>query len=153
MNAPLFVCSLYADFKALRVSTDIHRKTRPAFLQIENITDVNTRVRNEYQHIINIIHLLPSLEASPSGDMNFLGETNLRVSRLTGQLIVCYTESCSTTLYSAERCVVRHDRGNTTSGRKHDDLFSHHVTSLDQSYFFIRHINYIRYNNMHLLPS
>ena len=57
---------------------------------------------------------------SPEGDMNFLGGTNLRVSRLTGQLIVYYTESCSTTLYSAERCAVRHDRetrrleGNTT---------------------------------------
>ena len=47
---------------------------------------------------------------SPEGFMNFLGGTNLRVSRLTGQLIVYYTESCSTTLYSAERCVVRHDR-------------------------------------------
>ena len=58
--------------------------------------------------------------AKPEGDMNFLGGTNLRVSRLTGQLIVYYTESCSTTLYSAERCAVRHDRetrrleGNTT---------------------------------------
>ena len=58
--------------------------------------------------------------AKPEGDMNFLGGTNLRVSRLTGQLIVYYTESCNTTLYSAERCAVRHDRetrrleGNTT---------------------------------------
>ena len=58
--------------------------------------------------------------AKPEGDMDFLGGTNLRVSRLTGQLIVYYTESCSTTLYSAERCAVRHDRetrrleGNTT---------------------------------------
>ena len=58
--------------------------------------------------------------AKPEGDMNFLGGTNLRVSRLTEQLIVYYTESCSTTLYSAERCAVRHDRetrrleGNTT---------------------------------------
>ena len=40
--------------------------------------------------------------------------------RLTGQLIVYYTESCSTTLYRAERYAVRHDRetrrleGNTT---------------------------------------
>ena len=47
---------------------------------------------------------------SPEGDMNFLGGTNLRVSRLTGQLIVYYTESCSTTLYSTERCAVSHDR-------------------------------------------
>ena len=60
--------------------------------------------------------------AKPEGDVNFLGGTNLRVSRLTGQLIVYYTESCSTTLYSAstERCAVRHDmetrrlEGNTT---------------------------------------
>ena len=58
--------------------------------------------------------------AKPEGDMNFLGGTNLRVSRLTGQLIVYYTESCSTTLYSAERCAVIHNRetrrleGNTT---------------------------------------
>ena len=38
-------------------------------------------------------------------------------------------------------------QGNTTSGGKQDDLFSLHVTSLDQSYFFIRHINYMRYTN------
>ena len=31
--------------------------------------------------------------AKPEGDMNFLGGTNLHVSRLTGQLIVYYTES------------------------------------------------------------
>ena len=31
--------------------------------------------------------------AKPEGDMNFLGGTNLRVSRLTGQLIVYYTDS------------------------------------------------------------
>ena len=37
-------------------------------------------------------------------------------------------------------------QGNTTSGGKCDDLFSLHVTSLDQSYFFIRHINYMRYD-------
>ena len=85
--------------------------------------------------------------AKPEGDLNFLGGTNLRVSRLTGQLIVYYTESCSTTLYSAERCAVRHDRETRRLGGKHDDLFSLHVTFLDQSYFFIRHINYMRYNN------
>ena len=38
-------------------------------------------------------------------------------------------------------------KGNTTSGGKHDDLFSLHVTSLDQSYFFIRNVNSMRYNN------
>ena len=37
-------------------------------------------------------------------------------------------------------------QGDTTSGGRHDDLFSLHVTSLDQSYFFISHINYMRYN-------
>ena len=47
---------------------------------------------------------------SLEGDMNFLGGTNLHVSRQSGQLIVYYTESCSTTLYSAERCAMRHDR-------------------------------------------
>ena len=58
--------------------------------------------------------------AKPEGDINFLGGTNLRVSRLTGQLIVYYTESWNTTFYSAEQCAVRHDRetrrleGNTT---------------------------------------
>ena len=47
------------------------------------------------------------------------------------------------------RALCRETRqGNTTSGGKHDDLFSLHVTSLDQSYFFIRHINYMRYNNI-----
>ena len=44
-------------------------------------------------------------------------------------------------------------QGDTTSGVRHDDLFSLHVTALDQSYFFIRHINFMRYNNIHLLPS
>ena len=45
------------------------------------------------------------------------------------------------------RALCRETRqGNTMSGGKHDDLFSLHVTSLDQSYFFIRHINYMRYN-------
>ena len=40
------------------------------------------------------------------------------------------------------RALCRETRqGNTTSGGKHDDLFSLHVTSIDQSYFFIRHIN------------
>ena len=34
-----------------------------------------------------------------------------------------------------------------TCGGKHDDLFSLHVTSLDQSYYFIRHISFMRYNN------
>ena len=62
------------------------------------------------------IHLLPILE----GDMNFLGGTNPHVSRLTGQLIVYFTESGSRSLYSTEHCAVRHDRearrleGNTT---------------------------------------
>ena len=78
--------------------------------------------------------------------MNFLGGANLHVSQLTGQLIVYYTESCSTTLYSAECCAVRHDRETRRLGGKHDDLFSLHVTSLIQSYFCIRHINYMRYN-------
>ena len=44
-------------------------------------------------------------------------------------------------------------QGNTTSGGRHGDLSSLHVTSLDQLYFFIRHINYMRFNNIHLLPS
>ena len=50
------------------------------------------------------IHLLPSPEGDmkicstqiihvAEGDMNFLGWTNLHVSRLTGQLIVYFTES------------------------------------------------------------
>ena len=47
------------------------------------------------------------------------------------------------------RALCRETRqGNTTSGGKHNVLFSLHVTSLDQSYFFIRHINYMRYNNI-----
>ena len=37
-------------------------------------------------------------------------------------------------------------QGDTTSGGRHDNLSSLHVTSLDQSYFFIRHIYYMRYN-------
>ena len=32
-------------------------------------------------------------------------------------------------------------------------FISRHMISLDQSYFFICHINYMRYNNIHLLPS
>ena len=38
-------------------------------------------------------------QASPSSDMNFLGWTNLHVSRLTGQLIVNYAESWRSTYY------------------------------------------------------
>ena len=38
-------------------------------------------------------------------------------------------------------------QGDTTSGGRHDDLFSLHVTALDQSNFFIRRINFMRYNN------
>ena len=120
--------------------------------------------------------------AKPEGDMNFLGWTNLHVSRLAGQLIVYYTESWRKAYYqgnmhwvevlhslafhsqwvrlgaqniyydvialaAAAQC--RETRqGDTTSGRRHDDLFSIHVTSLDQSYFFIRRISYMRYNKM-----
>ena len=35
---------------------------------------------------------------------------------------------------------------DTASGGRHDDLSSLHVTSLDQSYLFIIHINYMRYD-------
>ena len=35
----------------------------------------------------------------PSGDMHFLGWTNLHVSRLTGQLVLYYTDSWSSTYY------------------------------------------------------
>ena len=37
--------------------------------------------------------------------------------------------------------------------RGHDDLSSLHVTTLDQSYFFFRHINYMRYNNISYWPQ
>ena len=47
------------------------------------------------------------------------------------------------------RALYRETRqGNTTSEGRHDDLSSLHVTSLDQSYFFIRHINFKRYNKL-----
>ena len=124
---------------------------------------------------------------SPEGDMDFLGWTNLHVSRLTGQLIVYYTESWRRTFYrenihwievlyslafhsqwvvlgaqnmyydvialaAAAQC--RETRqGNTTFGGRHDVLFSLHVTALDQSYFFICHINFVRYNNIICSPS
>ena len=39
-------------------------------------------------------------------------------------------------------------QGDSTSGGRHDDLSSLHATALDQSYFFIRHINFMRYNNI-----
>ena len=35
---------------------------------------------------------------------------------------------------------------------RHEDLSHTHVTSLDQSYFFIHYINYLRYNNAVCLP-
>ena len=67
--------------------------------------------------------------------MNFLGGTNLHVSRLTGQLIVYYTESGSRLLYSAEHCAVRHDRetrrleGKTTICSPSTRLFySNHIS-------------------------
>ena len=40
-------------------------------------------------------------------------------------------------------------QGNTTARGRHDDLPFLHVTSLDQSYFFIRHINFMRHNKFH----
>ena len=122
--------------------------------------------------------------SSPEGDMNFLGWTNLRVSRLTGQLIVYYTESWRRTYYQgnmhwievlhalafhsqwarlvAQNIYMCYDvialaaaaqcretwKGYTTSGGRRDNLSSLHVTALDQSYFFICHINF-----MHLFPS
>ena len=127
------------------------------------------------------IHVLPE------GDMNFLGWKNLRVSRLTGQLIVYFTERWRRTYYqgnihwievlhslachsqwvrlgaqnmyydvialaAAAQC--RETRqGDMASGGRHDDLSSLHVTALDHLYFFIRHINFMRYNDIHLLPS
>ena len=75
----------------------------------------------------------PGKFMSPEGDMNFLGGTKLRVSRLTGQLIVYYTESCSTTLYSAERCAVRHDRETRRFVLPPRD-FSRPITFLYSSY-------------------
>ena len=43
-------------------------------------------------------------------------------------------------------------KGDTTSRGRHEDFFALHVTSLDQSHFFIRHINYMRYNNTESWP-
>ena len=75
---------------------------------------------------------------------------NLQVSRLTWQSIVYYNESRSTTSYSAERCVMRHDHNaRDVSGGRYEDLFPAHVTSLNQSYFFICHINYMRRNKIY----
>ena len=39
-------------------------------------------------------------------------------------------------------------QGDTMSGGRHDDLSSLHVTALDESYFFIRHNNFMRYKNL-----
>ena len=39
------------------------------------------------------------------------------------------------------------------SGGRHEDLSPAHMTSLDQSYFFIRHINFMRYNNTLSTPA
>ena len=50
-------------------------------------------------------------------------------------------------LAAAAQCRVTR-QGDTTFGGRHDVLFSLHVTALDQSYFFIRHINFMRYNNI-----
>ena len=52
----------------------------------------------------------------------------------------------SQTLAAAAHCCETR-QGDTTSGGRHDNLSSLHMTSLDQSYFFIHHINYMRYNN------
>ena len=60
-----------------------------------------------------------------------------------------YTESWSTMLYGAEHCAMRHDHETMTSGGKHEDLSSLHVMSLNQSYFFIYRINYVRYNTFY----
>ena len=111
----------------------------------------------------DIIHLLPSLE----GDMKICPTQKIHVARGRSPretwIFGWDKSSCLLTNW-ATNCLLyrklKHDviqrralcretrQGNTTSGGKHDDLFSLHVTSLDQSYFFIRHINYMRYNNI-----
>ena len=68
------------------------------------------------------------------------------VSWLTGQLIVYYTESWSTALYSAERCAMTHDRDTCLEGDMKICFPPMWRSSLDQSYFFIHLINYMRYN-------
>ena len=70
--------------------------------------------------------------------------------RLTGQLIVYYTESWITSLYGTERCAVRHDHETwcLEGDMKIWLLDFPYMFSLDQSYFFICHINYMRYDNM-----
>ena len=55
-----------------------------------------------------------------------------------------------TVLAAAAQCR-KTRQGDTTSGGRHDDLSFLHVTALDQSYFFIRRVDFMRYNNIHLL--
>ena len=57
-----------------------------------------------------------------------------------------------TALAAAAQCRKTRQEDTTSWGR-HGDLSTLHVTSLDQSYFIIRHINYMRYNNKHVLLS
>ena len=115
---------------------------------------------------------------SPERDMDFLGWTNLHVSRLTGQLktegALIIEETCIESKFSIfwpfilrewdfarknlyydvtalAAAAQSHEtwQGDITSGGRHKDLSSLHVTSLDQSYFFICHFNYMymRYNS------
>ena len=111
------------------------------------------------ESIANIIHLLPSLE----GDMKICPTPKIHVARGIHDFSGWDKSSCLPTNWAINCLLYRklkHDviqrrtlcretrQGNTTSGGKHDDLFSLHVTPLDQSYFFIRQINYMRYNNI-----
>ena len=72
---------------------------------------------------------------SPEGNMNFLGWTNFQTNWAINFL-----------LYRKPKHEWPCD---TTSGGRHEDLSSLHVTSLNQSYFFIYRINFMRYNTNH----
>ena len=96
-----------------------------------------------FKAIKNNIHLLPSSQ----GRHEFSGwnkslclPTNSAINcllyrKLKHDVIQCRALCCETWQW------------DMTSGGRHDDSSSLHVTSLNQSYFFIRHINYMRYNN------
>ena len=72
----------------------------------------------------------------------FLGWTNLYVSQKTGYFLFIIPKA-KTWPYTAQSVVT----WDMTSGGRHQNLSPAHVTSLDQSYFFICHINNVRYNN------
>ena len=148
------------DFQIRFSNRDIHERLKRTLrkyggyeVPISRNFDNPTSIRQN----TNFIHLLPNLE----GDMKICPTQKIHVARGRHEFSGWDKSLCLPTNWAINCLLYRklkHDvlqrralcretrQGNTTSGGRHDDVSSLHVTSLDQSYFFFRHINYMKYN-------